>query len=173
MPIAFETLGAIGPKSLALLKDLGRCIRSELGELKSTEYLLQRLSVAVQRVPAPAAVSGSSEGTCSSGCQWQFRGYLLQRLSVAVQRVPAPAAVSGSLEGTCSSGCQWQFRGYLLQQLSVAVAVQRVPAPAAVSGSGSSEGTCSSGCQWQWQFRGGTPHLFLPAQAPDTYFTCI
>ena len=48
-PIAIETLGAIGPKSLALLKDLGRRIRSELGEPKSTEYLLQRLSVAVQR----------------------------------------------------------------------------------------------------------------------------
>ena len=47
--IAIETLGAIGPKSLALLKDLGRRIRSELGEPKSTEYLLQRLSVAVQR----------------------------------------------------------------------------------------------------------------------------
>ena len=39
-PIAIETLGAIGPKSLALLKDLGRRIRSELGEPKSTEYLL-------------------------------------------------------------------------------------------------------------------------------------
>ena len=35
-PIAIETLGAIGPKSLTLLKDLGRRIRSELGELKST-----------------------------------------------------------------------------------------------------------------------------------------
>ena len=46
MPV---TLGAIGPKSLALLKDLRRRIRSELGEPKSTEYLLQRLSVAVQR----------------------------------------------------------------------------------------------------------------------------
>ena len=48
-PIAIETLGAIGPKSLALLKDLRRRIRSELGEPKSTEYLLQWLSVAVQR----------------------------------------------------------------------------------------------------------------------------
>ena len=48
-PIAIETLGAIGPKSLALLKDLGCRIRSELGEPKSTEYLLMRLSVAVQR----------------------------------------------------------------------------------------------------------------------------
>ena len=48
-PIAIETLGAIGPKSLALLKEFGRRIRAESGEPKSTEYLLQRLSVAVQR----------------------------------------------------------------------------------------------------------------------------
>ena len=48
-PIAIETLGAIGPKSLALLKELGRRIAAESGEPKSTEYLLQRLSVAIQR----------------------------------------------------------------------------------------------------------------------------
>jgi len=33
----------------ALLKEVGRRITSETGEAKSTEYLLQRLSVAVQR----------------------------------------------------------------------------------------------------------------------------
>ena len=48
-PVAIETLGAIGPKSLALLKELGRRIRAETGEPKSREYLLQRLSVAIQR----------------------------------------------------------------------------------------------------------------------------
>ena len=48
-PIAIETLGAIGPKSLALLKELGRRIRAETGEPKSREYQLQRLSVAIQR----------------------------------------------------------------------------------------------------------------------------
>ena len=58
-PIAIETLGAIGPKSLPLLKDLGRRIRSELCEPKSTEY-----------IPAPAAISGSSEGELYIGsCQ--------------------------------------------------------------------------------------------------------
>ena len=45
-PVAIETLGAIGPKSLALLKELWRHIRAETGEPKSREYLLQRLSVA-------------------------------------------------------------------------------------------------------------------------------
>ena len=48
-PVAIETLGAIGPKSLALLKEPGRRIRAETGEPKSREYLLQRLSVAIQR----------------------------------------------------------------------------------------------------------------------------
>ncbi len=48
-PIAIETLGAIGPMSLTLLRELGRRIAVETGEPKSTEYLLQRLSVAVQR----------------------------------------------------------------------------------------------------------------------------
>ena len=48
VPIAIETLGAIGPRSLALLKELGNRIRGETGEAKSTEYLIQRLSVAVQ-----------------------------------------------------------------------------------------------------------------------------
>ena len=47
--IAIETLGAIGLKSMALLKELGRRIRLVSGEPKSTKYLLQRLSLAVQR----------------------------------------------------------------------------------------------------------------------------
>ena len=40
---------AIGLRSLSLLKEVGRRIRSEMGEAKSTEYLLQCLSVAVQQ----------------------------------------------------------------------------------------------------------------------------
>ena len=48
-PVAIETLGAIGPKSLALLKELECRIRAETGEPKCREYLLQRLSVAIQR----------------------------------------------------------------------------------------------------------------------------
>jgi len=48
VPIAIETLEAIVPRSLAFLEHLGPRIKVETGELKSTEYLLQRLSVAVQ-----------------------------------------------------------------------------------------------------------------------------
>ena len=48
-PVAFESLGAVGSRTLAFLKDIGRRIRLETGEPKATFYLLQRLSVAVQR----------------------------------------------------------------------------------------------------------------------------
>ena len=46
LPIAIKTLGAIGPKSLTLVVELGCRIRVKLGEVKSTEDLLQRLSEA-------------------------------------------------------------------------------------------------------------------------------
>ena len=47
-PVAIETLGAVGPVSLSFLKDLGHRIAAEIGESRSTDYLPQRLSVAVQ-----------------------------------------------------------------------------------------------------------------------------
>ncbi len=49
VPVAIETLGAIGPLSLAFLKDLGSRIRQRTGEQKAGHYLQQQLSVAVQR----------------------------------------------------------------------------------------------------------------------------
>ena len=49
VPITIETLGAFGQRLLALLKELGNRIRGETADAKSTEYLIQHLSVAVQR----------------------------------------------------------------------------------------------------------------------------
>ena len=49
VPVAIETLGAFGPQSLAFLKDLGKRIQQRTGEDKAGHYLLQQLSVAVQR----------------------------------------------------------------------------------------------------------------------------
>ena len=49
MPVAVETLGAVGPLSLAFLKDLGCRIKQRSGVEKAWQYLLQQLSVAVQR----------------------------------------------------------------------------------------------------------------------------
>ena len=48
-PIAIESLGAVGPKSWDFLVDLGRRIKMYSGENKAFSYLIQRLSVAVQR----------------------------------------------------------------------------------------------------------------------------
>ena len=59
-PVAIETLGAIGPRSLVFLKELGLRIRGETGEPKATEYLLQRLSVAVQRGNCLAVLGSTS-----------------------------------------------------------------------------------------------------------------
>ena len=40
-PVAIETLGAIGPKSMVFLRELGRRIRAVTDEPKSIDYLLQ------------------------------------------------------------------------------------------------------------------------------------
>ena len=48
-PVAVETSGVVGPQSLAFLKDLGRRMRQVTGKERSLSYLLQRVSVAVQR----------------------------------------------------------------------------------------------------------------------------
>ena len=49
MPIAFETLGPINSKALSFLADLGRRMASVTGDSREGAFLLQRLSVAVQR----------------------------------------------------------------------------------------------------------------------------
>ena len=48
-PVAAETTGAMGPETLRFVKDLGHRIFQTTGEFRSTEYLFQRLSVAIQR----------------------------------------------------------------------------------------------------------------------------
>ena len=48
-PVAIESSGAVGPQTLSFLKSLGNRLRQVTGEEKSFTYLLQRLSVAVQR----------------------------------------------------------------------------------------------------------------------------
>ena len=55
--IAIETSGAIGSRSRAFLRELGRRVGAQTGEARSTSYLFQRLSVAIQRGNA-AAVMG-------------------------------------------------------------------------------------------------------------------
>jgi len=49
VPFGVETLGPFGTEALALVKDLGRRIRMATGEPRSESFLLQRISLAIQR----------------------------------------------------------------------------------------------------------------------------
>ena len=48
-PIAAETSGVLGPATTTFIKELGRLITARTGDKRETEWLLQRLSVAVVR----------------------------------------------------------------------------------------------------------------------------
>jgi len=48
VPVTVETLGALGAGAVELLHELGRRITESTGEHRAMEYLLQRLSVAIQ-----------------------------------------------------------------------------------------------------------------------------
>jgi len=49
MPVAVETLSALGQEASDFLKDLGGRITAVTKERRAHEFLLQRISVAVQR----------------------------------------------------------------------------------------------------------------------------
>ena len=59
VPIAVETLGALGEEATAFLKDLGGRIAAVTKERRAVEFLLQRISVAIQRGNA-ACVLGTT-----------------------------------------------------------------------------------------------------------------
>ena len=67
-PIAVETLGAWGPSALELRKENEGCVARCSGDTRSTEFLRQRLSIAVQRGNA-AAVLGTLPQAAASACQ--------------------------------------------------------------------------------------------------------
>ena len=48
-PLAFETFGAIGPETTIFLKSLGKLMKKNTGEARSLDFLLQRISIAIQR----------------------------------------------------------------------------------------------------------------------------
>ena len=64
VPVAVETLGALGEEASNFVHELGGCIATVTGEKRSTEFLLQRLSVAIQRGNASSVM-----GTVDSGTQ--------------------------------------------------------------------------------------------------------
>jgi len=48
-PIAFESLGSMGPETKKFIKNLGAAMRTASGESRSMDYLLQKVSIAIQR----------------------------------------------------------------------------------------------------------------------------
>jgi len=59
-----ETLGAVGESAFDFFRELGRRIASSTAEPRSFSFLMQRLSVAVQRGNA-ACVTGTAPSTSS------------------------------------------------------------------------------------------------------------
>ena len=49
VPVGIETYGAYGPQGLKLVKQIGKKIQAATGEKLSTFYLLQNISMAIQR----------------------------------------------------------------------------------------------------------------------------
>lgn len=48
-PLAFESFGAIGPETSVFLKKLGKLMAKNSGEPRSLDFLLQRISITIQR----------------------------------------------------------------------------------------------------------------------------
>lgn len=57
-PIAVETFGSWGHESLKFIKDIGKKIQDTTGEKRATEYLIQSLSMTIQRGNA-ASIMGT------------------------------------------------------------------------------------------------------------------
>ena len=55
-PVAIETTGVIGERSRKFLVELGHRIRRVSGEINSTAFLMQRLSIVLQRGNAASVV---------------------------------------------------------------------------------------------------------------------
>ena len=56
-PLAIETTGVFGPSSLKFVYELGSRVRECTGERRETQWLLQRLSLAVVRGNAAAVLA--------------------------------------------------------------------------------------------------------------------
>ena len=61
IPVAVETLGALGEEATAFLKDLGRRIAASTKEHRSFEFLMQRVSVIIQRGNAACVLGTTSD----------------------------------------------------------------------------------------------------------------
>ena len=70
-PVAVETLGVPGDEALTFLKDLGHRITAVTAEPRSLQFLMQRISVAVQRGNAACVI-----GTVPLTTNWDELFYI-------------------------------------------------------------------------------------------------
>ena len=62
VPVAVETLGAMGAEALAFFKEVARRIARVTNEPRSYQYLLQRVAVAIQRGNTDSVLGAASPG---------------------------------------------------------------------------------------------------------------
>lgn len=70
MPVSMETHGPVAASSLRFLRQLGAKIQQRTGEIRSTEFLLQRISLAVQRGNAACIRGTIPSGSHSQHFWW-------------------------------------------------------------------------------------------------------
>ena len=62
IPITIETLGPMGPQAKLFLLELGRRLKQQTGEPRSMSYLLQQISMAIQKGNAVAMMGSLPRG---------------------------------------------------------------------------------------------------------------
>ena len=63
-PVAIETLGVIGPSTDTFLRDVGKRVERASGDLRATDFLLQRFSVEIQKGNASAVLGSLPSVVC-------------------------------------------------------------------------------------------------------------
>ena len=63
VPLGFETMGHWGPSAVSFVSELGRLLTLTTEEPRSTSFLRQRLSIAIQRANAASVRGTVPEGT--------------------------------------------------------------------------------------------------------------
>jgi hypothetical protein len=64
IPVAVETLSALGDEAMSLLLDVGRCIATVTEDCRPIDYLFQRLSKAIQQGNAARVLGTVSPEIC-------------------------------------------------------------------------------------------------------------
>ena len=62
VPVAVETFGAFGPMGATLIKSLGKKMQDKTGEKRSTFFLFQSISMAIQRGNAASVLGTTRTG---------------------------------------------------------------------------------------------------------------